>query len=29
VWQHGDRGEAVLSKARLTLERGAATTLER
>lgn len=29
VWQHGDHGEAVLSRARLTLERGAASTLER
>lgn len=29
VWQHGDHGEAVLSRARLTLEHGAARTLER
>jgi diguanylate cyclase (GGDEF)-like protein len=29
VWQHGDHGEAVLSRARLVLERGAATALER
>jgi hypothetical protein len=29
VWQHGDHGEEVLSRARLALERGAATALER
>jgi diguanylate cyclase (GGDEF)-like protein len=29
VWQHGDRGEAVLSRACLTLDRNALTTLER
>ena len=29
VWQHGDHGEAVLSRACLTLERGAAVTLGR
>jgi len=29
VWQHGDHGEAVLSRARLTLERGAASALQR
>jgi diguanylate cyclase (GGDEF)-like protein len=29
VWQHGDHGEAVLSRARLELERGAAIALRR
>jgi diguanylate cyclase (GGDEF)-like protein len=29
VWQHGDRGETVLSRARLELERGPALTLRR
>jgi GGDEF domain-containing protein len=29
VWQHGDRGAAVLSRARLGLERGAAVALRR
>ena len=29
VWQHGDHGEAVLLRARLTLESGAASMLER
>jgi HD-GYP domain-containing protein (c-di-GMP phosphodiesterase class II)/GGDEF domain-containing protein len=29
VWQHGDHGEAVLSRARLGLERGAAVALRR
>ena len=29
VWHHGDHGEAVLGRARVTLERGAAVTLGR
>jgi diguanylate cyclase (GGDEF)-like protein len=29
VWQHGDHGEAVLARARVTLERRAVTTLKR
>jgi HD-GYP domain-containing protein (c-di-GMP phosphodiesterase class II)/GGDEF domain-containing protein len=29
VWQHGDHGEAVLARARLQLERGAAVALRR